>query len=342
VNLGRFARWARTGLPRTARLAAARVAGRPLPYSITFLVTTRCNFACSHCDLATGSAEEMTTGELMAAIDELARAGMARASFSGGEALLRPDLPDLVAHAKRRGAFTSLNSNGWLAPAALGRLAGSLDMIVLSLDGDAALHDNARGQPGSFARTIEAIRVARSAGITVATITVLTGRNREAVGPVLDLADRYGFWAYFQPAHRTCFDPAAGVDPAVHLGELAGALDRARRARRRVGASAGFLRRLARGPAFSDCARCAAGRWFGLVMPDGELVPCFPFVRPPAERVNGRAVGFARAFREMRRPPPGPGCAVSPYQEMDLALRLDPSAIRAALCRAFFPPPVRP
>src|SRR5690348_13832376 len=101
-------------LPRMVRLGVAMARQRPLPFSVTFILTHRCNFRCDYCDIPASAADEMTTDEFRGAIDTFAGMGMARASFSGGEALLRPDALDIIGHAKSVGMFTSLNSNGWL------------------------------------------------------------------------------------------------------------------------------------------------------------------------------------------------------------------------------------
>jgi MoaA/NifB/PqqE/SkfB family radical SAM enzyme len=319
-------------ITRGLRLSVARTGGRRMPFSMTFILTHRCNFRCAHCDIPDAAGDELSTSEVRAAIDELAACGMARASFSGGEALLRDDAPELIAHARTRGAFTSLNSNGWLVPQRIDALAPVLDMLVLSLDGPSAIHDAIRGCAGSQRRVLEAIEAARARGIRVATITVVSRRNAHAIEEVLALAARHGFWAYFQPSYRTCFDHRAGLDASIDPGLLREVAARLRRARAEglpVGSSAAFLNRLSGGPAFADCRRCAAGRWFGTVMPDGTVVPCH-LVSAATAHPSGRRGGFARAFREMPHPTTGPGCAISPYQEMDLALHLDPAAIFAA------------
>ena len=94
----------------------------------------------------------------------------------------------------------------------------------------------------------------------------------------------------------------------------------------------GFFERLRAAPHFSDCSRCTAGRYFATVMPDGLVVPCH-LTMGQASYLNGREVGFARAFLEMPRPS-GPGCAISPYNESDLIFSLDPRAVIAAVRRA--------
>ena len=326
---------------RSGRLAVARARGRALPFSITFILTHRCNFRCDYCDIPDAAGDELTASELTAAIDELHGAGMARASFSGGEALLRPDAIEIIRHARQRGLSTSLNTNGWLAGERLDELAAVLDLLVLSLDGPEPIHDLVRRRRGSYARVLQLVDGARARGLPVATITVLSAANLEVVDEVLGLAREHGFWAYFQPAYSDCFDHRRGLDPALGprlYADLAHRLGEARRAGLPVGASPGYLDRLARGPIFGDCGSCHAGRYFATVMPDGVMVPCHlsstDHVYP-----NGRAIGFARAFAELPRPAPGPGCAISPYQESDLIFHLDPRAIAAALLRLRAPRP---
>lgn len=322
------------------RLGAARAMRRPFPYSVTFILTHRCNFQCDYCDIPAAAGVEMTREEVCAALDELANAGLSRASFSGGEVLIRKDATEILAHAKSLGLFTSLNTNGWLVERHIDALEKSLDMMVLSIDGPEREHNLVRNKPGSYARVLRAIELARSRGIAVATITVLSQKNAHVVDEVLGLAEKHGFWAYFQPAYTDCFRHSAGLDPMfTHevLASLAQDLERARMAGRPVAASPGFLERLGRGPRFGDCGSCNAGKYFATVMPDGTMVPCH-LVSQEAVYPNGLQVGFVRAFLEMPHPTSGPGCAISPYQESDLIFQLDPRALKAAVERVIKSP----
>ncbi len=327
-------RWLRGG----ARVAADRALGTgSFPFSMTFILTHRCNFRCAYCDIPAAAGPEMTTTQFKGALDELASIGLVRASFSGGEVLLRPDALPIVAHARSLGLMTSLNCNAWLAGPRLDELARVLDLLVISLDGPERDHDRLRRR-GSYRRAIEVLRGARARGLPTATISVLTPSNLHVVDEVLALADELGFYAYFQPAYESCFDLGKGVDPSLGgrlFVRLADTLRAARRQGRRVAASPGYLERLARGPRFGDCARCTAGRYWGTVLPDGRLVPChLQAERGGAEPwPSGVEKGFAAAFRALDRPKGGPGCAISPYQETDLIFGFDSGAIAAALRR---------
>ena len=318
------------------RLGVARALARPLPYSVTFILTHRCNFRCAYCEIPAHAADEMSTAEFCAAIDELRAAGMARASFSGGEVLLRRDAREIIGHARRVGCYTSMNTNGWRTGLVLDDLAGALDMVVLSLDGPEPVHDLVRRRPGSYARVVAAIERARALGLAVATITVVGPWNLDRIEEIAALAARLGVWAYFQPAHEECFDRAAGLHPALTPTVLAGLADRLAALQERglpIGASPGFLARLRRAPRFHDCAACHAGRYFATVMPEGWVVPCH-LASGTGGYLNGREVGFARAFFDMPHPAGGDGCLISPYVETDLIFRLDPRAITAAFQRA--------
>jgi MoaA/NifB/PqqE/SkfB family radical SAM enzyme len=323
---------------RSARLALSLAVGRRQPYSIVFVLTNRCNFRCDYCDVPAAAGAEMSTDEFRAAISELAQAGMGRAAFGGGEALLRPDAIDLIEHAKAQGCLTSLNSNGWVTEGKLERLAGCLDMLVVSLDGPEGVHDVVRRKRGSYSRVIRVIQEARRRGIAVATISVIGPWNEDRVDEILGLASTHGFWAYFQPAYVDCFAHDAGLRPGIDAAMLNRLADRLTAAigREPVGSSPGYFERLRGAPRFGDCSRCTAGRYFATVMPDGLMVPCH-LTSGQGGYLNGREVGFARAFLEMPRPK-GPGCAISPYNESDLIFSRDPRAVIAAVRRAFSSP----
>ncbi len=326
-------RAARMQARRLARLGKARALRRSLPFSITFIVTNVCNLHCHYCNIPKRRSETMSTAQLCAALDQLEAAGMARAAFSGGEAFLRKDIAAIVGHARSLGLYTSLNTNGWFGAERLDELGQDLDMVMVSLDGPRELHDQVRGRPESWDRAMDTLRGARARGITPASIMVVGPWNQHEVPAMFELAEREGFWLYLQPAHSDCFDLEAGLAAAVDteaFSQLADAIARARRRGQPAGASGAFVRRLRRGPRFSDCGRCAAGRYFATVLPDGTIVPCH-LTSGQAIYPNGLERGFDKAFADLPRPKPGPGCAIAPYQESDLIFHADPRAVAAAL-----------
>jgi len=101
-------------------------------------------------------------------------------SFTGGEPLLVPHLPELIRHAKALGMRVNLITNGTLLDARMaGRLAAAgLDSAQVSIEGvSAATHDALVGMPGAFARSIAALRHLRAAGIHAHGNTTVTRAN---------------------------------------------------------------------------------------------------------------------------------------------------------------------
>jgi MoaA/NifB/PqqE/SkfB family radical SAM enzyme len=318
-----------------ARVLEAKARGGSFPFSMTFILTHRCNFKCEYCNIPAAADREMTTDEFRRALDELAGAGLVRASFSGGEALIRPDAREIIRHAKSLGLQTSLNSNAWMAMQHIDELVEILDLLVVSLDGPEPIHDLVRHRKGSYARVLETLAAARARKLPTATITVLTRQNLDVMDEVIEIAKQHGNYAYFQPAYEDCFDSARGVDPSFDhaiFADIAKRLQLAHDRREPVGASPVFVERLARGPVFGDCSTCSAGRFWGTVLPDGALIPCH-LLSGQATPPNGLELGFAKAFAQLDRAKHGPGCAISPYQETDLIFAFDKDAIAAALRR---------
>ena len=321
-----------------ARVVEARARGGSFPFSMTFILTHRCNFRCDYCNIPAAADQEMSTDEFKAALSELAGVGLVRASFSGGEALVRKDAIEIIAHARSLGLMTSLNSNAWFARDRIDELAEVLDLLVISLDGPEAVHDLVRRQRRSYARVIATLDAARERGLATATITVLSQANLHVMDEVVALAGEHGFYAYFQPAYEDCFDAERGLDASFDHRIFNDIAERLRAGQRRgepLGASPGYVDRLARGPHFGDCAQCSAGRFWGTVLPHGELIPCHLLSGRPGDQPwpNGRELGFAEAFARLDRDKQGRGCAISPYQETDLIFGLDRAAIVAALRR---------
>src|SRR5580692_11211534 len=81
------------------------------PYLLLAEMTYRCPLHCPYCSNPTrypSRQTELTTEEWKRVIDEASELGVLHVLFSGGEPLLRSDLPDLVIHARAAGLYTNL------------------------------------------------------------------------------------------------------------------------------------------------------------------------------------------------------------------------------------------
>ena len=171
---------------------------------VVWNATKRCNLYCRHC-YASADREpadgELTTAEARGMLDELAEYGVPVVLFSGGEPLLREDLPELVGYAADRGLRPVLSTNGTLLTrerAARLRDAG-LAYAGVSVDGLPERNDAFRGRKGAFEAAVEGIEASLDAGLKTGLRYTVTAANVADLPGVVDLltdrgVDRFCFY----------------------------------------------------------------------------------------------------------------------------------------------------
>jgi len=159
---------------------------------VVWNVGRRCNLRCVHC--YSGSADrnyegELSTAEGKALIEDLADFGVPVILFSGGEPLMRPDILELIASARRRGVRSVLSTNGTLITQELARELKSLDLsyVGISLDGLERTHDRFRGLKGAFGRAMAGLQACQEAGIKVGLRFTINRRNSQDIPGIFSL-----------------------------------------------------------------------------------------------------------------------------------------------------------
>jgi radical SAM protein len=123
--------------------------------------------------------------------------------LTGGDCLLRPDLFELVKHAKGLGMPVALSPSitPQLTPETIQRMVTSgISAVSISLDGAIpATHDGVRGIPGHFEETIKGISALSAAGLTVQVNTTVMRANVDELADIADLIARAGahIWEVF-------------------------------------------------------------------------------------------------------------------------------------------------
>ena len=142
------------------------------PRSVMFELTYRCNFKCPHCYVNGSHKEgkELATKEVFSILNQMRDMGVFNVAFTGGEALLRKDIFDILAYAKRRGFQTALLSNGYLinkniADKLLQVNVNNIDMTFNSLKPD--LFEKLTGVEDSLKKVKSAIRLLIKRGVNV-------------------------------------------------------------------------------------------------------------------------------------------------------------------------------
>lgn len=194
--------------------------------------TLRCNVHCRHCGSDCSSSEltpDMPLADFLKVIDEEVTPHVdphkVMIIVSGGEPLMRKDLPEIGAALKQRGYPWGMVTNGVALTEerfrAL-RKAGLLSMAV-SLDGLEDDHVWLRQHPLAFECAVRAIRLAVADKMTFDVVTCVNKRNLHKLGEVRDLLMSLGCYRWrcvsVDPMGRAAEDPELLLD-AAELKEL--------------------------------------------------------------------------------------------------------------------------
>ena len=161
---------------------------------VVWNATRKCNLKCVHCyahatDVSTE--DELTTEEGRALIDDLAGYGVPVLLFSGGEPLVRKDLPELAAYAVEKGMRAVISTNGTLITPAVARTLKEIGLsyVGISLDGMREVNDRFRGVKGAFDKAVEGIENSRAAGIKVGLRFTINKANAAEIPGIFDLLE---------------------------------------------------------------------------------------------------------------------------------------------------------
>jgi radical SAM protein with 4Fe4S-binding SPASM domain len=160
-------------------------------------VCMHCNMGCPHCYAAAvlePSPTDLSHEEGLRLLTELADAGVRVVIFSGGEPLLRSDLFELIAHARKLGIAPQLSTNGVLIDAEIAARLAEIGVayVGISIDGLEDFNDDYRGLAGGYQKALQGLRNAKAAGMKTGLRMTLTGRNATQLEAMVDLAGSVG------------------------------------------------------------------------------------------------------------------------------------------------------
>lgn len=259
--------------------------------------------------------------------------GVQRLGLLGGEPLVRRDIGELIDLAKRFDFFLTVNSNLVLYHRQP-EVFETVDLVMTSLDGSRKAHQSNRGEK-SYDGVIEAIQDLIGRGKQVVAIAVVTEHNLDQVGILLRQAEEIGFEIHFQPQCS---------DTAIVRGEIPKSLTdqrqrefwadllKQKKAGRPVASSVHYLIAQSRWRNFRISSyrdpetRCAAGRGFLYVDPQGNAYPC-AYTKGKTEPVNLLVEDWSATFQGT----PCTRCNVGPMLEFNLLFEKPLSSSLAAL-----------
>jgi len=154
--------------------------------------TNRCNLFCHHCySKADANAKDtLSFTQICDTIPAMVQSGVKFVIFSGGEPLIRADIFDIAKQMKKHGIMTYLSTNGmYINSKNALQIKETFDYIGISIDGIEQIHDQFRGQKGSYQKAIEGIKhiqdVRGNAGIRF----TLTKETQDSFYNMFELAE---------------------------------------------------------------------------------------------------------------------------------------------------------
>lgn len=317
--------------------AATDAPGKLVPHVVAWNLTRRCNLECAHCYISAGpeesAASELTAGEFRRIAQEILELNPSPLFIlSGGEPLLRADLPELARFASARGATVVVGTNGTLLTderiselrdAGVTGLAVSVDSL------EPKQHDNFRHGDGSLAATTAALDRLRRHRLDFIIQTTVTKKTRHELAPLARWAAEQGavcFNAYFlvatgRGARLSDLTPDQYESALAELVELHE--EHLGRMMVRAKCAPHFMRqvhqRTPQSPLLNYQTRCPCGTQYCRITPDAKLTPC-PYL--PAAAGDLRRQSFAEVwqgaelFQALRAGRLGGKCGRCEYREL--------------------------
>ena len=334
------------GLVLTARSVAEFGLTVPQRFSAPMMVvwnfTNRCNLTCKHCYQDTehrALPDELTLDERLSVVDQLGELYTPMVAFAGGEPTIDRDLLPTLRRCTHWGMHTSIATNGTtLTPKLTAELAeAGARYVEVSLDSvDPARHDEFRGHPGMWERSVAGMRhVVQQEGLRLGVAMCVHQGNFHEVEDMIRFAIDIGATSFahfnFIPVGRGLNMVSGDLNPrqreqllqvlnkwmqsgkigvistAPQLGRvcLTHAPVDGRTAASHAGSGAGWKARVVA----KYLGGCGAGRCYNAIEPNGDVTPCVYLPhrvignvreRPLAELVRDNTLWELTCDREQR------------------------------------------
>jgi len=319
-------------------------------------LTRRCNLNCSHCyldaeTLQQGSEGELSTGEVTQLLDQIAaRSTDTMVVLTGGEPLIRKDLEQLVRHGSQLGLSIVIGTNGVLLTEqrvqslkAAGAMGAGISVDSL----DPGFHDQFRGCPGSWEKTLAGMDACRKHELPFQVHFSITEGNAEELEGMVDFTKSVGahLLNIFFLVCTGRGEKMSDITPQRYeaaLNQIIAAQQKYPDLMIRARCAPHYKRIAYQNDPSSPVTRaegyegggCIAGTHYCRITPEGGVTAC-PYI--PDEEGNIRQQPFldiwdnAPTFEQLRNPTLGGKCGQCEYQILCGGCRARPKALGESL-----------
>ncbi len=273
------------GIPQPPPLSVRAQA----PYKADLALSYACNNACAHCYNEPGRREmpSLDTDDWRRVLDRLWAIGVPYVIFTGGEPTLRPDLPELIAHAQARGMVCGMNTNGRrLADREFVErlVAAGLDHVQITLASHRREVHDAIVRARAWDETVAGVRNTLDAGLHTITNTTVTADNAREVEATVDFLCELGLRTFAMNGmiHSGC---GAGNPAALTVEQLRRILPRVRdraadRGMRFIWYTVTRHCELSPVEMGVGLRFCNAAEYSICIEPSGDVLPCQSYYEP--------------------------------------------------------------
>ena len=237
-----------------------------------FYFTLQCNAYCEFCkiwqDKDLSLVKEVPAVQLEGFFAGLKTLGVRTVSFTGGEPLLREDLPQALGLAASAGLKTNLYTNGILYPGIYKKIKRTVDILFVSIDAPTEKeHDRIRGQE-CFKEALESVSIAVSTKQKAVINFTLTRDSLQNLPDMVELAEKLKVKIRINPVYD-CFGlEGFQKESMAYIGRFL--------KNKRVVLSGAVLDLLKKGGNNIKSPACVALNQVITVFPDLSLIlPCF-------------------------------------------------------------------
>lgn len=321
------------------------------PFLIAWNLTKKCNLRCDHCYLSAGerdagSVDELTTAECFKSIDEMVRVNPASILvLTGGEPMLRKDLPEIARYASKQGMMVVVGTNGTLLTDDRVRVLKENGVMGVSISIDSldhAAHDTFRQLPGALNGALRGIEACNKNGLQFQVHTTASSLNYLDIAKIMDFAYQKGAKVYnlFFLVCTGRGEEMSDITPAQYetvleylvdiQAKFPGMLVRSRCAPhyKRIAYEKNPDSPVTRAQGYEG-GGCLAGTHYCRITPEGNVTPC-PFM--PVSVGNLRSQSFddiwngSALFADLRAPQLKGKCGECEYAELCGGCRARPFA----------------
>jgi len=141
---------------RYRTLQTDRISALPI---VILMPHSACNCKCVMCDIwkDNKNLKQLGPDDISGLLDSLKKFGTSQVVMSGGEALLNPNFFRLCSLLRQEKIKITLLSTGLLLKKNAEQLVATVHDIIVSVDGNAEIHDRVRNLPGAFQKMKEGI-----------------------------------------------------------------------------------------------------------------------------------------------------------------------------------------